>query len=123
MIPADSSRVVHLEGAGRDHSLWIWSSDVPTRTVVISEMAGTRNGVDIDITPDPASPSLPWAMLTLDAGDCRDGPSPIIVRRHDDGVFTVPDGGYDESSSTAFAVLRGNSGYMLATPTKTPPEP
>ena len=123
VILADSSRVVHLEGGGRDHSLWIWSDDVPTRTVVISEMLGTRNGVDIDITPDPANPSTPWALLTLDAGDCRSGPTPFIVRRHEDGVFTLPDGGFDESTSTAFAVLRGNSGYMLAAPTKGPPPP
>ena len=121
VIPQDSSRVVHLEGTGRDHSLWIWSDDVPTRTVVISEMVGTRNGVDIDITPDPAAGAGPWALLTLDAGDCRSGPDPFIVRRHESGVFTLPDGGYDDSTSTAFAVLRGNSGYMLAAPTKSPP--
>lgn len=117
-LAAGESRVVQLEGDGRQHSLWIWSDDA-TRTIVLSEMRGTQNGVEIEVEPDPTPATLPWAMLSLDAGDCRgDGAAPIIVKRHDDGVYTVPDGGFDERSSSAFAVLRGNSGYMLATPTK-----
>ena len=121
VLAAGESRVVRLEGAGRDHSLYVWEDSAGPRTIVVREIAGTDNGVEIDVAPDPASGTTPWAMLTLDAADCPDGPQPFIVKRHDGGVFTVPDGGYDASSSTAFAVLRGNSGYMLATPTKGPP--
>ena len=116
------SRVVRLEGAGRNHSLWIWGDSAGTRNIVLSEMVGEQNGVDIDVSPEPESPSQPWAMLTLDARDCPRGLPPFIVKRHDDGVFTRPDGGYDSTSVSAFAVLRGNSGYMLATPTKRPPD-
>ena len=120
-VLADSSRVVHLAGAGRAHSLWIMADDVPRRTVVVREMAGTANGVDIDISPDPEAEDVPWAMLTLDARDCARGSRAIIVRRLETGAYTRPDGGFATETSTAYALLRGNSGYMLATPTKGPP--
>ena len=118
-IKADSSRVIYLPGDGRGHSLWVWGDSAATRTVVIREMSGSTNGVEIG-EPSAASTSAPWAMLILDARGCPADPPPFIVKRHDDGVFTVPEGGYDPTTSAAFALVRGNSGYMLSTPTRGP---
>jgi hypothetical protein len=123
-IPRDSSRVIWLEGSGRNHYLQVWAIHSADRIVTLTEMQGDTNGVNLEISPAPESATVPWGLVNLDARGCSGDGSPIIVKRHADGVLTVVDGSYDSRTREAFGVLRGNSGYMLATPTAKPdPDP
>ncbi|MBW3630183.1 MAG: hypothetical protein KY464_12895 [Gemmatimonadetes bacterium] len=114
-LPENNGRAIRFEGNGRNHVLTVWGSRSSARRLVLSEMEGNTSGVNVQITPAPDA-ATPWGVLTLDARGCDTSRPPRIVKRHDDGTLTVPDGGYDPVSESAFAVLRGNSGYMLSAP-------
>lgn len=115
-IPANQGRAIRLPGGGRNHSLLVWAQRSVNRRLVLSEMKGDTNGVQLAFAEGVDSTGEPWGLLTLDARGCTGEGDPYIVKRHDDGTLTVPGGGYDSATVSAFAVLRGNSGYMLATP-------
>lgn len=116
-IPAGQSRLVYLPGEGRDHSLLIWADHSTDRVVTLREL-GNETGVHVTLSPAPADRTLPWGVVTLDARECQSERPPVVVKRHDDGSLSEPGGSYDARRASAVAVLRGNSGYMLATPTR-----
>lgn len=113
-IPAGRGRAVRLRGNGRSHLLQIWPQRSGNRRLVLTELPGDTVGVNLQVEEGADTTGEPWGVLTLDARGCP--ANAYIVKRNDDGTLTNPGGGYDSTTASAFVVLRGNSGYLLATP-------
>ena len=114
-IPENKGRLIHIPGAaGRKHALWVFASPV-ARTVTIEEVAqGEVDGLEIEVTP-PSPSGEPWAYLRLDAAGCAVDPAEG-ARIVNTTTGMAPFGGFDSQDNYAFAILTGNSTYILSAP-------